>query len=72
MNFNVIITIQIIIGLDIRKYFITKKVVKPRNRLPREVISAPNLSYFKSHLVNVLNICFHFWLKWPEVVKQLE
>lgn len=67
---------QIIIGLDIRKYFFTKRVVKHRNRVPSEVINAPNLSYFKSNLVNVLiyvlNICFNFWLKGPEVVQQLD
>lgn len=74
--FYVIIAMQIIIGLDIRKYFVTKRVVKHRNRLSREVINAPNLSYFKSNLVNVLiyvlNICFNFWLKGPEVVQHLD
>jgi len=41
--------------LDIRKYFFTKRVVKPRNRLPREAINAPSLSVFETHLHNALN-----------------
>jgi len=41
--------------LDIRKYFFTKRVVKPRNRLPRERLKAPSLSVFKRHLDNALN-----------------
>ncbi|KFP10187.1 hypothetical protein Z169_11980, partial [Egretta garzetta] len=40
--------------LDIRKHFFTKKVVKHWNRLPREVVDAPSLSKFKTHLDNAL------------------
>ncbi|KFV59520.1 hypothetical protein N341_03991, partial [Tyto alba] len=36
--------------LDIRKSFFTKRVVSHRNRLPRKVVMAPNLSEFKEHL----------------------
>lgn len=41
--------------LDIRKCFFTKKVVKHQNRIPRDVIDAPNLSAFKKHLGNATN-----------------
>ncbi|KAK4819112.1 hypothetical protein QYF61_025579 [Mycteria americana] len=42
-------------SLHIRKHFFTKRVVKHQNRLPREVIDAPNLSAFKRHLGNARN-----------------
>ena len=32
--------------LDIRKHFFTKSVLKPWNRLPREVVDVPSLSEF--------------------------
>ncbi|KAJ7398975.1 hypothetical protein BTVI_119701 [Pitangus sulphuratus] len=38
--------------LDIRKRFFTQRVVEHWNRLPREVITAPNLSEFRKHLDN--------------------
>ncbi|KAK4826122.1 hypothetical protein QYF61_005274 [Mycteria americana] len=41
--------------LGIRKHFFTKRVVKPWNRLPREVVDAPSLSVFKRHLDNALS-----------------
>ncbi|KFW67759.1 hypothetical protein AS28_14571, partial [Pygoscelis adeliae] len=40
----------------IRKHFFTERVVKPWNRLPREVVSAPSLSVFKRRLDNALNV----------------
>ena len=41
--------------LDIWKHFCTERVVKPWNRLPREVVDAPSLSMFKRHLDNALS-----------------
>ena len=42
-------------GLDMRKHFLPERVVKPWNRLPREVGDAPCLSVLKRHLDNALN-----------------
>ncbi|KFV72389.1 hypothetical protein N307_05878, partial [Dryobates pubescens] len=36
--------------LDIRKKFVTIKVVKHWNRFPREVVEAPSLDVFKARL----------------------
>jgi len=41
--------------LDIRNHFFTEKVVKPWNRLPREVVNAPSLLVMQRHLDNALN-----------------
>jgi len=41
--------------LDIKKHFITERVAKDWNSLPREVVDDPSLSVFKRHLDNALN-----------------
>ena len=40
--------------LGIRKRFFTQRVVEHWNRVPREVVMAPNLMLFKKHLDNAL------------------
>ncbi|KAK4824182.1 hypothetical protein QYF61_011479 [Mycteria americana] len=41
--------------LDIKKHFVTERVVKHCNRLPRDMVDALSLSMFKRHLDNALN-----------------
>ena len=41
--------------LDIRKKFFTMGVVRPWNRLPREVVDAPSLETFKTRLDGALS-----------------
>lgn len=43
------------IDVDIRKHLFTKRVVTDLNRLPREVVDAPNLPVFKRHLNKAFN-----------------
>lgn len=41
--------------LDIRKRFFTPRVVGYWNKLPKKVVTAPNLPEFREHLANALS-----------------
>ncbi|KFR03639.1 hypothetical protein N306_00286, partial [Opisthocomus hoazin] len=41
--------------LDIRKKFFSMRVVKHRNRLPKEAVEAPSLERFKARLDRALS-----------------
>jgi len=45
-------------GLDIRKKFVTTRVVRHWNRLPIEVVEAHSLQVFKARLDGALNNVF--------------
>jgi len=45
---------QVKFRLDIRKRFLTERVVGYWNWLPREAVTAPSLPQFKDHLEDVL------------------
>jgi len=57
--------------LDIKKHFITWRVVKHWKRLPREVVNAPSLSVLKRHLEKALNNMLELLVS-PGVVRQLD
>ena len=46
---------EVRLRLDKRKKFLTMRVVKHWNRLPREVVDAPSLETFKVRLNGALN-----------------
>jgi len=48
-------TIQGRFRLDISEHFFTERMLKPWNRLPREVVDAPSLSVLKRPLDSALN-----------------
>lgn len=57
-------------GIDIRKIFFIKRVVRHRNKLFREVLDASFLSVFKRHLDNTHQDVFQLSIR-SEVIWQL-
>ena len=47
--------------MDIRKNFFTRRVVKHRKRLPREVVECPSLELFKRRVDVVLEDMVSWW-----------
>lgn len=41
--------------LDIRKRFFTPRVIEYWNKLPKKVVTAPNLPEIREHLANALS-----------------
>ena len=49
--------------LDVRGKFITMRVVRCSNRLPREAVDDPSLAVFKARLDGALGslVCYEVW-----------